>query len=194
MLVPTFIKPDARNRLSFKAKVEQYGIVSLVKIGPIEFFFYLTVAEAEEMGRKNKEVCVSSRISSKCNPTETDIFLAKQNKNSFNWALVPDISVHTVLSGLESNCKLSHLSTRIVSQTAGHSGQYRALGHIACWLSLQPKIYLAVILSQPVLPNHQGHLTYSFILYPDSAVDIVIGCIPRCNWLLSNIWRAMETM
>ena len=53
MLVPTFIKPDARNRLSFKAKVEQYGIVSLVKIGPIEFFFYLTVAEAEEMGRKN---------------------------------------------------------------------------------------------------------------------------------------------
>ena len=84
MLVPTFIKPDARNRLSFKAKVEQYGIVSLVKIGPTEFFFYRTVAEAEEMGRKNKEVCVSSSISSKCNPTETDIFLAKQNKNSFN--------------------------------------------------------------------------------------------------------------
>ena len=80
MLVPTFIKPDARNRLSFKAKVEQYGIVSLVKIGPIEFFFYRTVAEAEEMGRKNKEVCVSSSISSKCNPTETDIFLAKQKK------------------------------------------------------------------------------------------------------------------
>ena len=146
------------------------------------------------MGRQDiklEEISVSSSVSSKCNPTEADIFWGKQN--SFNWALVPDISVHTVLSGLESNCKLSHLSTRIVSQTAGHSGQYRALGHIACWLSLQPKIYLAVILSQPVLPNHQGHLTYSFILYPDSAVDIVIGCIPRCNWLLSNICRAMET-
>ena len=53
MLVPTFIKPDARNRLS-KAKVERYGIVSLVKIGPTEFVFLISDSSYQTINRKKK--------------------------------------------------------------------------------------------------------------------------------------------